>query len=151
MSETFTGVVGRPVIAADTAENIGEVKGLVIDQTATYVESVHLSGRGRRAEVLPWSSIRSFGSDAVVAELSTSAEQVSSEHETESVKGNVDMVGVRVLDTNGFEHGTVDDVMFDPSSGRLTGALTGQGRLDADSFCSVGSYALVIDATESHA
>ncbi len=145
MSETFNSSDGRRVVAADTAEDIGEIKGFVVDPTATRIESVHIAGRGKKADVIPWASIRSFGADAVMADLANAAEQVSSDHETQAVKGNIVARNTRVLDTDGFEQGTVEDVMFDATTGQITGALTTQGHLDGSRFRSLGSYALIID------
>lgn len=146
MSATFNGSDGRPVIAVDTAETIGEIKGFVVDPTATRIDSVHISGRGKKAELISWSSIQAFGADAVMANMATAAEQVVSEHETQAVKGKIVARDTRVLDSAGFEQGTVEDVMFDTESGELTGALTTQGHIDAARFRSLGSYALVIEA-----
>jgi sporulation protein YlmC with PRC-barrel domain len=53
--------------------------------------------------------------------------------------------GTRVLNTAGFEVGTVDDVMFDAASGELTGATTTGGYIEAKRFKAVGSYALIVE------
>ena len=146
MSMTFDDAEGLPVIAADSAETIGEIKGFIVDSTATRIESIHVSGRGKRAEVVEWSSIRSFGEDAVIAVMAEASHRVSSDHETQAVKGKIVARDTRVLDTNGFEQGTVNNVMFDPSSGELTGVLTTEGRVGGESLKALGSYALVIQA-----
>ncbi len=146
MAETFNDAEGRPVVAADTAETIGEIKGFVVDPTARRIDSVHIAGRGRKAEVIPWSSIKSFGADAVMAELASAAETVTSGHDAQAVKGKVVARDTRVLDTDGFEQGTVVNVMFDAESGELTGAITTSGRIDGSRFRSLGSYALIVDA-----
>ena len=146
MSETFNSSDGRPVVAVDTAETLGEIKGFIIDPTATRIESVHISRRGKKAEVIPWASIHSFGSDTVMVELATAVEQVSSDHDIQAVKGNIVARKTRVLTTDGFERGTVEDVMFDTDTGELTGALTTEGHLDGSRFRSLGSYALIVDA-----
>lgn len=146
MSDTFNDADGRAVVAADTAETIGKIKGFVVDPTASRIESVHVAGRGRKADVISWSSIRSFGADAVMAEMAEAAETVAPGRDTKAIKGKVVARGTRVLDTNGFEHGTVDDVMFDAASGALTGVLTSEGHIGADALRSLGSYALVVDA-----
>ncbi len=146
MAETFNHAEGRSVIAADSAETIGKVKGFVVDSSATGIESIHIAGRGRRALVIPWTSIRSFGADAVIAELASAPETVAQGHDTDAVKGKIVARSTRVLDTNGFEQGVVDDVMFDAVSGQLTGAITSSGHVDGSRLRSLGSYALVIDA-----
>ncbi len=145
MSDTFNDADGRPVVAADTAETIGEIKGFVIDSTASRIESVHVAGRGRKADVIPWTSIRSFGVDAVMAEMAEAAETVAPGRDTKAIKGKVVARGSRVLDTNGFEHGTVDNVMFDAATGELTGVLTTAGHIRSEAMRSLGSYALVVD------
>lgn len=68
MDTTFSDAEGRPVVAADTAEDIGEVKGFIVDPTATRIDAIHVSGRKGRADLIAWTSIRSFGPDAVVAD-----------------------------------------------------------------------------------
>ena len=146
MNDTFNAAEGRSVVAADNAEPIGEVKGFVVDPTATMIESVHVSGRGRRADVIMWSKIRSFGADAVMAEHADDPENVAKGRDTDAVKGKIVARGSRVLDTNGFERGTVEDVMFDPATGQLTGVLSTEGQLSAESLRSLGSYALVVDS-----
>ena len=145
MSETFTGAVGRRVVAADSAETLGEVKGFVVDPTASRVDGVHVAGRGKRAEVLSWPSISSFGADAVMADNAAAVEQVSKERETQAVKGRVAAIGSRVLLTTGAEVGTVVDVEFDTDTGALTLVRTEDDQVPAERLKSLGSYALVVD------
>lgn len=142
---TFSAAQGRSVVAADTAETLGEIKSFVVDPTASRIDAVHVSGRGERAQIVPWSAITSFGDDAVIAEAAHVAEQVSTEREAEAAKGKIAALGVRVLDTNGFELGTADDVAFDVDTGELTGVHTGQGPVDAGRLRALGSYALIVD------
>ncbi len=146
MSETFSGADGRTVIAADTADEIGEVKQFVLDRGARRIDGVHVAGRGKKAEVVPWSSVRSFGTDAVIVEAVDAAHRVADDHEIDAVKGNISARGSRVLTTHGFEHGRVDDVEFDPATGELTAVETSEGRVEASAIRSLGSYALVVDA-----
>ncbi len=49
MAQTFNDAGSRAVVAADTADAIGEVKGFVVDPTASRIECIHVAGRGRRA------------------------------------------------------------------------------------------------------
>lgn len=144
MSETFNSADGRPVVAADTAETIGEVKGFVVDPTATRIDAIHIAGRGRKAETLSWDSIAAFGADAVMGDHAAAAGRVEGEHETQAVKGNIKARGSRVLTTTGFVVGTVQDVLFDGATGLLTAIETDHGRIDADRLQSLGSYALVV-------
>lgn len=146
MTETFTSAEGRSVVASDTAESIGEVKGFVVDRTATRVDAVHVAGRGKKAEVISWSAIKSFGADAVMADSAATPEQVTTERETQAVKGKVAALGSRVLTTDGFDAGTVVDVEFDTGSGDLTAVRTDTDTFSGDRLRSLGSFALVVDA-----
>lgn len=49
MTETFTQVQGRRVVASDTAESIGSVKGFVLDVRGRRIEAIHVGGHGKRA------------------------------------------------------------------------------------------------------
>jgi uncharacterized protein YrrD len=146
MTETFTGAEGRSVVASDTAEGIGEVKGFVVDPTASRVDAVHVSGRGKKAEVVAWSAITSFGADAVMADSASTPEQVTTDRETQAVRGKVSALGSRVLTTTGFDAGTVVDVEFDTGSGELTAVRTDTDTFSRDRLRSLGSYALVVEA-----
>lgn len=145
MTETFTGSEGRPVVAGDTAEDIGEVKGFVLGPDATTIEAVHIGGRGRKADVVAWDDIRSFGEGAVVVEHADDTARPESDHVVDAVKGRAGAVGARLLLTTGFEAGTVSDVVFDPDTGGVVSVATDQGVVGVDRLRSLGSYALVVD------
>lgn len=147
MTETMTNAAGRRVVAADTAEELGEVKGFVIDATATTIDAIHIAGRGKKATVVPWSSISSFGDDAVMVNQAEQTAQAGSDREVESVKGQIAMRGSRILTTHGFEDGTVDDATFDASTGAITAVTGTNGTIDGSRLRSLGTYALVVDAT----
>lgn len=145
MTETFNAAEGRPVVAGDTAEDIGEVKGFVLGPDASSIEAVHVSGKGRKAEVVAWSNIRSFGTGVVVVERASAPERPATDHATDAVKGKTAPRGARLLLTTGFEAGTVSDVEFDPDTGHVVSVATDQGTVDVKRLRSLGSYALVIE------
>lgn len=147
MIDTFNAAEKRPVVAGDTADDIGKVKGFIVDVGANRVEAVHISGRGKKAHIVGWDRVR-FGGDAVVVETGDSLEQVSDQREIDEVKGKISITGSRVLDTSGFDLGTVKDVSFDSDTGDLVTVRTTMGEVDASRLCSLGSYALVVDAAE---
>ncbi len=147
MIDTFNAADKRTVVAGDSAENIGKIRGFIVDAGANRVEAVHISGRGKNADIVEWSSLR-FGGDAVIVESGDAVAQVSEEREVLAVKGPLAMRGSRVLDTGGFELGTVEDVSFDSETGELVTVRTTTGEVDAARLCSLGSYALVVDADE---
>lgn len=143
--ELFTRVSGRNVVAADTAETIGSVKGFVLDRSGRNIEAIHIDGHGKRAMVLPWASVSSFGTDAVMASSGDAPATIDNNHQKSAVSGDVTMIGTRVLTTGGVDIGVVEDVEFETESGTVTRVVTGQGPLEADRLRSLGSYALVVE------
>ncbi len=139
MEETFSAADGRPVVATDTAEDIGEVKSFVLDPSARHIEAVQVSGRGRKGDVLAWRDVATFGADAVMARRAEATEQV---------KGTLRMRESRVLNTDGFEQGTVTDVVFDSESGAVISVRTQHGDIPAERLIALGSYALIIQPGE---
>ncbi len=147
--ELFSQVSGRSVVATDTAETIGSVKGFVLDSTGRNIEAVHIDGHGKRAIVLPWSSVGSFGADAVMASSGDAPATIVNDHQKSAVKGDVTMIGTRVLTTHGLEIGKVEDVEFDTDTGTVTRVVTGHGPLDPGRLLALGSYALVVGPDSS--
>lgn len=143
--ELFTHVSGRSVVATDTAETIGAVKGFVLDRAGRTIEAIHIDGHGKRAIVLQWSSVNSFGADAVMASSGDDPATITNDHQKSAVKGDVALIGSRVLTTDGLEIGTVEDVEFETDTGTVTRVVTGNGPIEPKRFQALGSYAFVVD------
>lgn len=144
-TDTFRNVEGRTVIAADSAESIGSVKGFVLDTAGRTIEAIHVDGHGKHAIVLAWPAVQAFGADAVMATNGGGLSIVDDAHQRSAVKGVVSMVGTRVLSVEGRELGTIADVEFDTGSGAVVRVATDQGQIEANRVHSLGSYALVVD------
>ena len=147
MIDTFNAADKRTVVAGDSADNIGKIRGFIIDPGANRVEAVHISGRGKHADIVEWGRLR-FGGDAVIVDSEDAVERVDEEREVLAVKGKLAIRGSRVLDTAGFELGTVEDVSFDSDTGQLMTVRTTTGEVDAARLCSLGSYGPVVDAED---
>jgi len=147
--ETFKQVEGRSVIASDSAESIGTVKGFVLDAAGRRIEAVHVDGRGKHAHVVEWSTITAFGTDAVMVPSDSDRITVDGEHQKSAVKGNVTMIGSRVLTVEGRNVGVVDDVEFDTETGAVVRVLTDHEPIDAVIVRSLGSYAVIVDSVDS--
>ncbi len=148
MSEhTMKGMTGQPVIAIDTAEEIGSVKHFVVGTDASRIERLHIDGRKKKALFTEWADLESFGADRVMVTAADDTAGSEDERDLDVAKGNIELLGSRVLDTAGFEHGTVDDATFDASTGAIVSILTdGEVVIASDRIRSLGSYALVVDA-----
>ena len=148
-TETFNQVAGRRIIAADTAESIGTVRGFVLSQDGRRIEAIHIDGRGKRATVLAWEAVTAFGTDAVMTPHEADPSTIDNDHQKAAVKGEIVLIGSRVLTTDGVGIGQVDDVEFDTASGAVVRVLTNHGTIDSVRLRSLGSYALVVDADDA--
>ena len=101
MIDTFNAADKRTVVAGDSADNIGKIRGFIIDPGANRVEAVHISGRGKNADIVEWGRLR-FGGDAVIVDSEDAVERVDEEREVLAVKGKLAIRGSRVLDTAVF-------------------------------------------------
>jgi uncharacterized protein YrrD len=143
--ERFSQAPGRPVVAADTAESIGSVKHLVLARDGRRIEAVHIEGRGSRAVVIGWDAVEAFGVDAVIASSGSDSTGVDSDRERDAARGDVAMIGARVLTADGAVIGAVDDVEFDTETGEVKNVLTDRGPIEPERLRALGSYALVVD------
>jgi uncharacterized protein YrrD len=68
MPRRVKDVLGKPVISADTGEKLGTVVDLLLDDASHALVGV-VVGHGvlKHEEILPASSVHSFGFDAVVS------------------------------------------------------------------------------------
>ncbi len=149
MSSTFTSAIGRKVVDAATADDVGKIKTFVVDQTGRRITRLQVAGTKRHPQMVDWADVSSFGEDVVLIASRSALHEPGEERTTDIVKGHVEYVGARILTVEGVERGTVDDVHFDAETGDVK-ALMGDevGRVDAARIRSLGTYAAVID-TES--
>lgn len=144
---TMKDMTGQSVVAIDTAEKIGSVKHFVVSSDGRAIERLHIDGRNKKALFTEWSDLESFGEDRVMVKAADAAAGSDDDRDIDVAKGNIGLLGSRVLDTAGFEHGTVADAIFDAGSGSIVSILTDDDdTIASDRIRSFGSYALVIDA-----
>ncbi len=139
-------LTGRRVVAADDATEIGHVRHVILSSDARRVDSVHISGKKKNADLVEWDDVASIGNDAVMVTSATSARQPSSDTDTDFVRGHVEIMGARVLDTEGYEIATVTDLEFDGESGDIVAVTSSAGRIEPNRIRSIGTFALVVDA-----
>jgi len=149
--ETFEQVDGRRVIASDSADTIGHVKGFVLDSAGRQIEAIHVDGRGKHALVIDWATVTAFGPDAVMVPSESDRATVADNHQQSAVVGDVAMVGSRVLGVDGRGAGKVVDAEFDTETGAIVRVITDEGPIDARRVSSLGSYALVVGLEEAPA
>ncbi|MGA9276126.1 PRC-barrel domain-containing protein [Ilumatobacter sp.] len=138
---------GQSVVAIDNAEEIGKVKHFVVAPDVARIERLHIDGRKKKALFAEWQDIESFGSDRVMVTAADAASGSDDDRDLDAAKGSIDLIGSRILDTAGFEHGTVADASFDADTGSIVQITSSEGGdVTADRIHSLGSYAVVVDA-----
>ena len=142
--------LGMPVVATDTAEQLGTVSGVAIDPETGRIVSVHLGGSKASARFVPWDQISSFGSDAIMVEGPGAVRDVDGPIEDRVAQGNGDVLGKRTLTDAGDEMGEVGDIQFDPTDGRLQTLDYDAGSIGSDRLLGIGSYAVVVQTDDEH-
>ena len=137
--------LGRPVVARDTAETVGDVQGAVVDVATRRVVALQV-GKGRKAQVVDWAAISGVGPDAVVVQSESALRDPTGDRETGFVKGALPLLGATVLTDRGDEAGSLDDVEFDESSGAVLDLVAGDRRFPATGLHAIGGYAVVVTA-----
>jgi uncharacterized protein YrrD len=137
--------LGRAVLLRQVAESAGEVKAFVVDQPPRRVVALHVSGRVRKAHLVDWPHVV-FGPDAVLVDAESSLRPADDEEAEQLGRRGDNLLGARVLDTGGFEQGTVSDVLFDAGSGALLSVVSGDRSWSAAELRALGQYALVVTA-----
>ena len=147
MSESFRDSVGRKVVSRASAQKLGAVNHLLVDDQQRRVASIVI-GRGKKAQFVNWTQLSGFGPDAVMVADETSLRAPADERERAAAEGKLELVGKRILSELGNELGPLDDVTFDADSGALEELVIGDRRVPAESLLSSGSYAAVLDRSQ---
>ena len=132
-----------------SAEDLGPVHHLVVDVEHKQVSAVVI-GKGRKARIVDWADLSGFGPDAVMVVDDGALRVPVNDHEKAAVDGKLDLVGKRALSDLGNELGEVDDVVFDPSAGRLESLVVGDQAHPATALLGAGSYAAVLGNTDQN-
>jgi uncharacterized protein YrrD len=147
MSESFRSSVGRKVVSRASAEELGAVDHLLVDNQQRRVASVVI-GRGKKAQLIDWAQLSGFGPDAVMVTDETSLRAPEDDRERAAADGKLELVGKRALSELGNELGPVDDVTFDADSGTLEDLVIGDRRVPAKLLLGSGSYAAVLEKSQ---
>lgn len=129
-------LIGIPVVAYDTGEEIKKVKDLIFDSNSNFLgflvdENIWL----KTAQVLPLHGIKVIGTDVIIASSQSvivKAEQVPEIREV--LARNIVLTGTKIVTESGRDLGTIIDLYFDKQSGAIEGYEV-LGGLFADPYC----------------
>jgi len=115
-------LIGVPVVCADGSEEFDCVKGIVLDSSETHVTSllVDQDDVGRHARVVPLRDIQSFRDTDIMVCSSSSIHEVSLIPNIRVILNEPGpAMETRLVDIDGTEMGTVNNVVFDEVTGEI--------------------------------
>jgi uncharacterized protein YrrD len=145
MSDSFRQANGRKVISRASARDLGAVSHLLVDADRRRIAAV-VVGRGKRARLVEWAQLSSFGPDAVMVADEVSLRPPADDRERAGADGKLEMVGKRALTERGNDLGMVNDVTFDAGTGALEMLQIGEREIPSGSLLGSGPYAVVLDS-----
>ncbi|SFR04408.1 PRC-barrel domain-containing protein [Desulfoscipio geothermicus] len=148
--------ISMPVISLQEGQQIGTIKGLVVDPIAKRVAALIIEQKGwfQEQKFIPYNHVRSVGEDAVTVNQGTAVQKGGSLPEIINlVKNNIKITGTRVVTESGTILGEVDDYYVNLDSGELvgiefsggyiSGIVSGRAFLDVDHVLTVGKEMIV--------
>lgn len=143
----FSDATGRKVVSTAAAKTVRKIDDFVVDPATGTVLALVLK-KTDDGEILRWSAITAFGTDAVTV---TGADTITESDDKIAALSGKDhrLLGKRILTARGDEIGSVDDVEFDADTGDVTGLHLKDQHVEGVRLRGVGSYAVVVDAAQA--
>ncbi len=137
---------GRRVLSRGSAEEVGELKHVVVDADARRITALHVAGRKKKAELVDWSEIVGFGADGIIVSDERALRAPGDELERAVTAGDLDLDGRLVLDDAGVSPGVLTDVVFDEATGELIAFVCDEQEIAASRLRAVGPYCVIVRA-----
>lgn len=148
--------LSMPVISLQEGQQIGVVKGLVVDPSLKQVVSLVIEQKGwfKEQKYIPYHKVTSVGENAVTIDRTTSAERGNKlPNIIKLLKDNVEITGSRIVTKSGTLLGYVDEYYVDLVSGQLvgleftdrllSGVMNGKAFLDTNYIQTIGQDVVI--------
>ncbi len=148
--------LGMPVISLEEGQQVGSIRGLVVNPAFKNVAALIIEQKGwfREQKFIPFSKVHNIGDDAVTIDRVSRAEKgVSMPEILKLIKERVNVVGSRLVTENGTVLGVVDEYYVDLQTGDIVGLefsggtvsnlMKGSAFLDIDYVRTLGSAVIV--------
>lgn len=149
-------LLSMPVISLQEGQQIGSVKGLVVDPSLKQVAALVIEQKGwfKEQKYIPFNKVKSVGEDAITIDRTASAERGSSlPNIMKLLKDNIEIIGTRIVTENGTLLGYVDEYYVDLTSGQLVGlefagkflssVMQGKAFLDTNYILTMGKDVII--------
>ena len=116
--------VSMPVISLAEGQQVGSIKGLVVNPAKKAVAALIIEQKGwfKDLKFIPFSKVRSIGDDALTIDRRSNAEKgVSLPEIMELLNENHEIAGSKLIAENGTALGNVDEYYVDLESGDIVG------------------------------
>lgn len=126
-------LIGLPVLAGRHMRRIGRVQEVLLSGDGTRICGLVLDGGGwlHQRRVLDFAAVRSVGQTHLLVEAeSYLVGEPLALHSPDRTHPCEELRGMPVLRENGEEVGTLDDIHFEPQSGRVTALQLSRGLVD---------------------
>lgn len=139
---TLSELTRKPVVAVDSAEQLGSISGVRIDPATRLITALVIGGK--KGRVVGREAVRGVTGDVVTLTSSDALHEAVDPTEQDLLSGRFDLTKKRVLTTAGFDVGQLRDCEFD-DDGTLTMLLTTTQALPGETLRGIGSYAVVVE------
>lgn len=139
---TLSELTRKPVVAVDSAEQLGSISGVKIDPATRLITAMAIGGK--KGGVIGREAVRAVAGDVVTLTSADAVHEAVDASEQDLLAGRFDLRKKRVLTTAGFDVGQVRDAEFD-DDGTLTVLLTTTQAVPGAALRGIGSYAVVVE------
>ncbi|GAB6179111.1 PRC-barrel domain-containing protein [Desulfotomaculum defluvii] len=116
--------IGMPIISLAEGQEMGTVKGLVVDPVEQRIAALIIEQKGwfKDQKFAPYSKVRSVGADAITIDQGAVVEKGTSLPDILKLfKEKVNIIGCKVIVENGSDLGEVDEFFIDEITGQIVG------------------------------
>lgn len=156
--------ISMPIISLEEGLQVGSVRSLIVNAEKMEIAALVIDQRGwfREQKIIPYSKVRSVGTDAITIDQSSNVQRpVNLPEILKLLKERANPIGSRVLAENGLVLGLVDEYYIDENTGKivsleisgkfLESLFKGKGLLGAEHIRTMGLHAIVVnDGCESY-
>ncbi|MEG6520657.1 PRC-barrel domain-containing protein [Desulfotomaculum sp. 1211_IL3151] len=116
--------IGMPIISLAEGQEMGAVKGLVVDPFQQRIAALIIEQKGwfKDQKFAPYGKVRSVGADAITIDQGAIVEKGTSLPDILKLyKERINIIGSKVIAENGSDLGEVDEFYVDEISGQIVG------------------------------
>lgn len=116
--------LGMPVVSLEEGQQVGSIKGLVVNSAPKNVAALIIEQKGwfREQKFIPFSKVHNIGDDAITIDRAVRVEKgITLPEILKLLKERVNIVGARLVTESGTALGVVDEYYVDLQTGDIVG------------------------------